>query len=47
MTFRTLTLRRSESEEGLTLETSALESVYGGQQLNSVNVFRYHALRFL
>ena len=28
---RTLALRRSESDEGLTLETSAFESLYGGQ----------------
>ena len=32
LTFRALALRRrSESDEGLTLETSAFESLYGGQ----------------
>ena len=34
LTFETLTLRQSESissEEGLTFETPALESFYGGQ----------------
>ena len=33
LTFRALALRRSESirfDEGLTLETSAFESLYGG-----------------
>ena len=31
LTFRALALRRIRSDEGLTLETSAPKSVYGGQ----------------
>ena len=30
LTFRTLALRRIRSDEGLALETSAFESLYGG-----------------
>ena len=31
LTFRALALRQSKSDEGLTLETSAFQSLYGGQ----------------
>ena len=31
LTFRALARRRIRSDEGLTLETSAFESLYGGQ----------------
>ena len=45
LTFRALALRRSESirsDEGLTLETSASESLYGGQFALSTQLIKPH-----
>ena len=41
LTFRALALRRSESsDEGLTIETSAFESLYGGQFKSSTQLVK-------
>ena len=39
VTFKALALRRICSDEGLTLETSAFESLYGGQFTVNINPF--------
>ena len=47
LTFRALALRQSKSDEGLTLETSAFQSLYGGQftlstpLINQIFVFHF------
>ena len=46
LTFRALALRRSESE-GLTLETSAFESLYGGQFTLSTQLIKQNYLVIL
>ena len=45
--FRALALRRSESDEGLTLKTSAFESLYGGQFTLSTQMIKPNYLVIL
>ena len=45
--FRALALRQSESDEGLTLETSASESLYGGQFTLSTQLIKTNYLVIL
>ena len=55
LTFRALALRQSKSicsDEGLTLETSAFQSLYGGQftlstpLINQIFVFYFYTVQF-
>ena len=45
--FRALALRRNESDEGLTLETSASESLYGGKFTLSTQLIKPNYLVIL